>query len=198
MSNAKTAAVSMDAGDAPAGHDALAIRRERLLTQLVASAAPRGLRIARDLLGDRAEAEDAVQEALARACEACDRIREPAAAAGWFYRVLTNICLRALRRRRLRRLFLGTESGAARAEVRDERDDAREPGAELAHRQDVALLMRALAELPARQRAALLLRYGHDLSVAEVAELLDVSPATAKTHLVRGLRRLRKTMERLS
>lgn len=176
-----------------AARETPALGREQLLAALVASAAPRGLRIARDLLGDRAEAEDAVQEALARACEAGDQIRQPGAAAGWFYRVLTNICLRILRRRRVRRLFFGrvSEAGAS-ASV------APAPLADLARREDVALLMRAMDELPGKQRAALLLRYGHELSVAEVASMLDVSPATVKTHLVRGLRRLRKTMERLS
>jgi RNA polymerase sigma-70 factor (ECF subfamily) len=39
------------------------------------------------------------------------------------------------------------------------------------------------------------LRYGHDLPVADIATLLGVEPATAKTHLVRGLARLRDLME---
>ena len=46
-----------------------------------------------------------------------------------------------------------------------------------------------------QQRTALVLRYGHDLPVAEVADLLGVELATAKTHLVRGLARLRDLME---
>ena len=40
-----------------------------------------------------------------------------------------------------------------------------------------------------------MLRYGHDLPVAEIAEMLGVELATAKTHLVRGLARLRDLME---
>jgi RNA polymerase sigma-70 factor (ECF subfamily) len=39
------------------------------------------------------------------------------------------------------------------------------------------------------------LRYGHDLGVPEIAQMLGVGEATAKTHLVRGLARLRDLME---
>lgn len=179
----------------PAVPDTREARRERLLHQLATSAAPRGFRIARDLLGSRDAAEDAVQEALARACEQCDRIRDLNAAEGWFYRVLTNLCLRTLRRRRLRRLILGRERPTD-----EHRPSAPQPLADrqLAHTEDVAQLMTALDGLPSKQRAALLLRYGHDLGVAEIADMLAVRPATVKTHLVRGLRRLRKKMERNS
>ena len=167
--------------------------RERLLAELATSAAPRGLRIALDLLGDRAGAEDAVQEALARACESCDRLREPGAASGWFFRILTNVCLRALRRRKLKRLFLGRRSPTEEASKPDDRADRT-----LARQSDVAGMLGALDKLPVKQRTALLLRYGHDLPVAEIADMLDVKPATVKTHLVRGLRRLRKLMEHSS
>ena len=51
-------------------------RREIILGRLTDKAARRGLRIAQDLLRNPAEAEDAVQDALARACEACDRLRD--------------------------------------------------------------------------------------------------------------------------
>lgn len=203
MSVLETAVTGIET-DKPAspGEAPVALSRERLLHRLASSAAPRGMRIACELLGSRAEAEDAVQEALVKACEACERIRDPGAADGWFFRVLTNVCLRTLRRRRRRRLFLG------RSAVSEPDEGAGEPvvpvatelraDRALARQQDVAALLRALSGLPDKQRVALLLRYGHDMSVAEVASMLDVSPATAKTHLVRGLRRLRKTMERLS
>jgi RNA polymerase sigma factor (sigma-70 family) len=52
----------------------------------------------------------------------------------------------------------------------------------------------ALGVLPSKQRAALALRYGGDLSVAEIAASLGVSENTAKTHLARGLERLRATL----
>jgi RNA polymerase sigma-70 factor (ECF subfamily) len=183
--------------------EAAAARRERALTQLATATAPRGYRIAFDLLRDRAEAEDAVQEALARACEAADRLREPGAIEGWFYRVLTNVCLRLLRRRRLRRWL----SGGRREPADDIPDEpanvdpnprAARADEALAERQEIAHLLDQLDALPAQQRIALVLRYGHDRSIAEIADMLDVKPATVKTHLVRGLRHLRAALEHLS
>ena len=80
--------------------------RSRLLAELAADPARKGYGIAYDLLGNRAEAEEAVQDALARACESIGDLRDPAAAPAWFLRIVTTMCLRTLRRRRLsRRLF---------------------------------------------------------------------------------------------
>jgi len=144
------------------------------------------------------------QEALARACESYGRLREPLAAEAWFMRVLVNVCMRALRRRRVRRVVRGLWPGADRGALEDEidpyqgADDPEALAADelLAQRAEVTRLMRALDQLPGKQRAALVLRYGHDLSVPEVAEMLGVGGGTAKTHLVRGLRRLRTVMRR--
>ena len=184
--------------------------RSRLLAELADGPARRGYRIAQDLLGNRAEAEEAVQESLARACENLEDLREPGAAAGWFLRIVTTTCLRVLRRRRLRRAVFGRWFGgeapresdqASRGllagdvvvplhgTVSDRADHA------LAERRDIAAMLGNLESLPAKQRAALVLRYGHDLPVPEVASALGVELATAKTHLVRGLARLRELME---
>jgi RNA polymerase sigma-70 factor (sigma-E family) len=53
-------------------------------------------------------------------------------------------------------------------------------------------LLRALAELPKRTRAALVLRYFEDLPDAEVAQIMGCSSGTVKSHISRGLARLRE------
>lgn len=182
--------------------------RSQMLAELASGPARRGYGIAYDLLGNRAEAEEAVQEALVRACENISDLRDPAAAPAWFLRIVTTMCLRTLRRRKLRRLVFG-ERRASEGEV--ERDappaeptdvaslmhgtEANPPDSALAGRQELAALMRRLDSLSAQQRTALVLRYGHNLGVPEIAELLGVELATAKTHLVRGLAKLRDLME---
>ena len=77
------------------------VDRDAAVQRLVALASGRGFALAFDLLGTRAEAEDAVQDALVRAIGGLARLRDPDALDGWFYRVLTNGCLRVLRRRRI-------------------------------------------------------------------------------------------------
>lgn len=191
--------------------------RSRLLAELAGAPARKGYGIAYDLLGNRAEAEEAVQEALARACEAIGDLRDPAAAPAWFLRIVTTMCLRTLRRRKLKRTLFGwmpgvkadgvaQPSGHAESAIAvDASSDAiaeRMHGAPspipvdaLADRERLGALFGRLDELSAQQRAALVLRYGHDLPVATIAEMLGVELATAKTHLVRGLARLRDLME---
>ena len=192
--------------------------KSRLLAELAATPARKGYRIAYDLLRNRAEAEEAVQESLARACESIGDLRDPAAAPAWFLRIVTTMCLRTLRRRKLKRALLGWLPGSEARE--SERLDAGprteksspdagieaiaermhatagpQPREALVDHETLGALLGRLEDLSAQQRAALVLRYGHDLPVAEIAEMLGVELATAKTHLVRGLARLRDLME---
>jgi RNA polymerase sigma-70 factor (ECF subfamily) len=177
------------------------ISRDTALAALARSSARRGWAIARDLLGDPAEAEDVVQEALARACERYGDLRDPTALEGWFFRVLTNLCMRTLRRRRVGervRRWLGLDVVKRVRDAGDVEVDLvdRAPAADekLAGARDAARTLAAVERLAPMQRAALILRYGHDHSVPEIAELLGVGQGTVKTHLVRGLARLRETM----
>jgi RNA polymerase sigma factor (sigma-70 family) len=53
----------------------------------------------------------------------------------------------------------------------------------------------ALRELPERQREVLVLRYYSDLSEAQIAQILEISPGAVKTHAHRGLTALRQTID---
>jgi RNA polymerase sigma-70 factor (ECF subfamily) len=147
--------------------------------RLIATAKGRGFAIAFDLLADRSEAEDAVQDALVKALAWASRLREPDALEAWFLRTLANGCIRTLRRRRVVRAFasLVVSRGEPTADPRVEPDRAR--------------LLAQLDQLPAMQKAAIVLRYGHDLSLDEIAATLGISSETVKTHLKRAYARLR-------
>jgi RNA polymerase sigma-70 factor (ECF subfamily) len=170
------------------------LRRNEALEALLRTSSARGMRIAQALLRSRAEAEDAVQEALARACQEFARLRDPAALDGWFYRVLTNVCMRAQRRGRVlrgwRRLLGQSETPSL-----EQAGDVLLPDEELSRRQRLRLLQRRVHELPPMQRTVLILRYGQELPIFEIAEMLGVGAGTVKTHLTRGLARLREKME---
>ena len=166
--------------------------RRVALAGLAARTARRGQAIARDLLGDAAEAEDAVQESLARACAGWERLRDPEALDGWFYRVLTNVCLRSLRRRRLGHVWRRWWSGGELVEEGDAWDLVDAQAARPDDGLDARRVLDAVGALPVMQRAALVLRYGHDCGVGEIAAMLGVGEGTVKTHLVRGLKRLRE------
>jgi RNA polymerase sigma-70 factor (ECF subfamily) len=120
--------------------------------------------------GNRAAAEDAVAEALARAWERSDRGEAIQSPAAWVTRVALN-----LSKSRLRRLRLEAKHRPAPSEPNEPSSD----------RVDVE---RALATLPRREREVTVLRYYLDLDVAGIAATLSVSEGTVKTllHRARG------------
>jgi len=128
--------------------------------------------------GSRAAAEDAVQEALARAWERSERGEHIESLRAWVMRVAINLVRSSFRR------MLAERRARERMAAGPARFGASLPtvgGAE-----DAVDVSRALAVLPRRQREATVLRYYLDLSVLEVAEALGVGEGTAKTTLFRA------------
>lgn len=139
-------------------------------------------RYALRLLGERADAEDAVQETFMRAMGALPRYLEDQRFRGWLFTILVNQCrnLALARRRREHRFPL-----LAAGEWRDALGVVAPPP--LADDE----LARALAGLDALQREALLLRFGEAMGYAEVARLTGASPSALKMRVKRGCERLR-------
>ncbi len=125
------------------------------------------------ITGSRATAEDAVQEALARAWERSERGEQIDSLPAWVTRVAMN-----LSKSRLRRMKVEAKHRDALA-PRDRADGA--DGA--VSRIDIG---RALADLPRRQRETTVLRYYVGLNVAEIAQTLELNEGTVKTTLFRA------------
>ncbi|MEO6204121.1 MAG: SigE family RNA polymerase sigma factor [Mycobacteriales bacterium] len=145
----------------------------------VAARSPALLRTAYLLTGQRADAEDLLQTALAKTYLAWDRIREREALDSYVRRVMVNTQTSRWRRRKVDEY--PTETLPERAGGRDAADD-------------IALhdaLWEALRGLPTRQRAMLVLRFYEDLSEADTAELMGVSAGTVKSTTSRALAKLR-------
>jgi len=132
------------------------------------------------IAGSRAAAEDAVQEAVARAWEGSERGEDISSPTAWITTVSLNLA-----RSRLRRV---AAERRARARL-----GAREPSP--SHSPEDRLdITRALAALPRRQREATVLRYYLGMDVKEVADVLGMSEGTAKTTLFRARRALSRAL----
>jgi RNA polymerase sigma-70 factor (ECF subfamily) len=129
--------------------------------------------------GSRAAAEDAVQEALARAWERSDRGERIDSLEGWVTRVAMNLSRSRFRRIRAEARARERLSAQGRGPLTDAQT--------VETRLDVA---KALAALPRQQRAAAVLRYYLDMDVREIARVLGISEGTAKTTLFRARRKL--------
>jgi RNA polymerase sigma-70 factor (sigma-E family) len=143
------------------------------------------LRAAYLLTGNRADAEDLVQAALAKTFLAWDRIEDRGALDGYVRRAMVNTHISWWRRRRLDEY--PTDEIPDRAVV----DHA--PGSDM---QDT--LRRAIDRLPQRMRAAVMLRYYEDMTEAEVADALGVSLGTVKSTVSRAVAKLRTDAELLA
>jgi len=150
------------------------------------------------MLGSVHDAEDLVQETYLRAWRGYEAFEERAALRTWLYRIATNACLRALQSRARRVLPTGVGDAAVDPEGSLDGNggahdwlepipDAFTPETASIARQSVRLaVMTALQELPARQRAVLILRDVVQFSAAEVAELLETTPAAVNSALQRA------------
>ena len=142
------------------------------------------LRIAGLLLGDRAAAEDVVQEAFVRAHRALPGLRDHDKAPAYLRATVVNLC-----RSRHRHLDV----------VRRWRPEPATAGIQPDERavlsDDQAAVLAAVRSLPHRQRACVVLRFYEHMSEAEIAKVLDVSSSTVKTHLQRGKAALAEKLE---
>ncbi|WP_417719592.1 RNA polymerase sigma factor [Salipiger sp.] len=148
--------------------------------------APRAFAQAMRMLRDRAEAEDVAQEALVRLWRAAPGWRTgEAQVTTWLYRVVSNLCIDRIRRRR---------GGTVDIAAVDEPPDPA-PGVERAMLDDARAdaLETALEALPERQKQAVVLRHLEGLSNPEIAAIMDIGVRAVESLTARG----RKALEGL-
>jgi RNA polymerase sigma factor (sigma-70 family) len=170
------------------------------------AAFPKTVAVARRVTGEHAAAEDAAIEAMAKAHLRWQRIGPAPWRERWVLRVAVNEAIRRLPRATdgprddvaSDNTWPGGEraiGGRGRA-VGDgtagQPTEGPDPAEEIVVRQ---ALTAALRRLPRRQREVVVLRYLVGLSETQVAQTLDISHGTVKTHLRRGLAGLRKDMD---
>jgi RNA polymerase sigma-70 factor, ECF subfamily len=150
------------------------------------------------MLGSVQDAEDLVQETYLRGWRGYESFEERAALRTWLYRIATSACLRALENRARRVLPAGLGEGSADPDADIDASkggyhwleplpDALTPESAFETKQSIRLaVVTAMQELPARQRAVLILRDVVQFSAAEVAELLETTPAAVNSALQRA------------
>lgn len=160
---------------------ALARRDQRALAQLVQRHGGWAARFAERLTGNAQTAEDVVQNAFLRLWNSPERWEGRSRFTTWFYRVLHNLAVDELRRRR-----------SGHEELHEALEDpAPAPPQVLERDRRDARVRAALDRLPERQRAALVLRHYEDCSQGEAAEILGISEGALESLLSRGRAALR-------
>lgn len=143
---------------------------------------PTAYRLARAILDDPLEAEDATHDAFETAWKAWHTLRDPERFEPWFDRILVNTCRNRLRRHR--------RFGFVR-DISEELAAIDDP-ASATHDRDV--IERAIAGLSADHRVALALRFYRDLTVEEIARRTGVPVGTVKSRLHHAVAALRAAL----
>lgn len=152
-------------------------------------------RLARSVLRDDAEAEEAVQEGYLRAFTGLDGFKGEATLATWLARIVLNEALARLRRRRPTVDIDGVaetlaDVAAPPALTRTEPS----PEQALARRELRRAIERAVDELPPAFRSVFILRSVEQMSIAETAACLGIPGETVKTRLHRANKLLRRAL----
>ena len=158
-------------------HDAFSV--------LVRASYPRLHAVARLILRDSERAQDAVQEALVQAWRHVRALRDADAWDAWLHRLTVHACYRMARQVKRR--------AQVELHVMPDLDSAGpyDLSMSVAERDRIG---RALGALPIDQRAVMVLHFFVDLSLPDVANVLDIPVGTAKSRLHRGLEAVRAAL----
>ena len=169
-------------------------------------------RVARSILKDDSEAEDAVQDAYLDAYRHIGTFRGDAQLGTWLVRIVANQSLMRLRKQKRERVVVRFESaggsaehsarsvgptfrsGVLRAEAPDEK--AESPSAAMLRGEIRKLLEHRIDELPVAFRTVFTLREVEEMTVEETADALGIPPATVRSRLFRARALLRDALAR--
>lgn len=148
------------------------------LIQYILKNQERFYRLAYSYTKNQEDALDAVQNAVCKALDAYESLRNTGAIKTWFYRILVNECLQILKQCKRNAPLEDLEEQA----YHESAFDGGEVDEELKH-------------LEPEVQTIIRLRYFEELSLKEIAQVTGLNLNTVKTKLYRGLKTLRETME---
>jgi RNA polymerase sigma-70 factor (ECF subfamily) len=174
------------------------------IEQLVLRYQKKAYAIAYQMLGgDEQEAQDRTQDAFLKAFRKIKQFKGNASFYTWLYRIVINTCLDARRRRRRwkeiflpRRLERHKEQGAtASMEEYPDTDKNSNPLLAVSKQQLENDIQKAMSTLSERQRNIFQLKIFHEMSIPEIAQIMNLAEGTVKTHLFRATQGIQKKLK---
>lgn len=186
--------------DSPADEELVrrALRRDESAVRLLTTRYNRRLfRVARGILRNDAEAEDAVQETYVRAFTGLDMFRGDAAFGTWITRIAMNEALGRLRKRRPSVDWDEYANNRAQAQIIDfpASSASIDPERTMAQGEIRLIVEKAIDQLPDAFRAVFVARLVEGMTVEETADLFNLKPETVKTRLHRARALLGEALE---
>lgn len=146
-------------------------------------------------LGDRSEIEDLTQEAFIRVYRSLERFAFDSSFYSWLYRIVVNLCIDELRRRKIKRTLSLDFFSESRLEREESSVTQRSGAEEVLDQEKRATILTALDKLSPDYKMVIILREYNDLSYAEIATILKISPQAVKSRIFRARSELRKLLQ---
>ena len=156
--------------------------REAAFLALANEHLDRAYRLARAILRDPAEAQDATHDAFVQAWRKWETLRDPARFEQWFDRILVNTCRNRLRSKRWQATDISAEVALA-------------TGDHAARTEDRQVIGAAIAAMSPDHQVVIALRFYRDLTVGDIAKRLDVPAGTVRSRLHYAMKRLRDAID---
>lgn len=193
------AAGSGDPGNAVRERDHALVRRaqageESAFAELVALYEKRALRVARNMVPGDEDARDLVQEAFLRVFRNLDRFDHKHAFSTWLYRIVSNLSIDHLRRRRRTQSTSSVDEDDSGIDLVDE--DAPGPSAALESSETQDEVRACLESLAPHFQSVLVLRELEGLPCTEIAEIVGATHVTVRWRLHRGRKLFQEEWER--
>ncbi|MCW5874426.1 MAG: RNA polymerase sigma factor [Anaerolineales bacterium] len=161
------------------------------IESLVLEHKDRLFRFCLSILDDAADAEDATQESFIAALKALKNYREESSFQTWLFSIALNVCRSQLRQRK-RRARLASSAALDLA-----RGSSNNPEREVIESERADALWHAIHNLDEKHRLPIILRYYHELSVQEIAEVLGIAEGTVHSRLSISRLQLNGTLKRM-
>jgi RNA polymerase sigma-70 factor, ECF subfamily len=156
------------------------------------------LRLAMNLLRSPEDARDVYQEAFLRVYRNLDSFRFDCSFHTWLYRIVTNICLDQLRKRKVRKeepaVIETSEGPLDRMEAFEEEAAVADPERSMWNRQLKEKIESALEDLTPRERLVFELRHYQGLRLRNIGEVLGTTEEAAKNCLFRATQKMRSVL----
>ena len=149
-------------------------------------------RLALSIVGNQAEANEITQETFISVLRSLPRYQEKTSFKAWLYTITINTARNHLRKRRFAEKLRNTLTSIFLIETQK----SSTPEEVAIQNEKEAILWDALNGLDERHRMITILRYFHELSVAEISEILSVPEGTIHSRLHSARERLKSALER--
>ncbi len=150
------------------------------------------------MVKNRDETEDLVQETFIKAFNSLDSYNEQYAFSTWLYKIAFNNCIDSLRKRKLKTMSIDTPVRLNESEVQMEiKDDSESPEQNYIYNEKKKQIQDCIQSLPEKYRKTILLRHRDEKSYEEISTILNIPLGTVKARIFRAREMLKKKLKEI-